>query len=156
LKIEVFIMDTLLLINGPNLNMLGIREVAKYGQTSLPEIEDSMKIKAGKLGFSLKTYQSNSESGLVGFIQNEGLKAKGLVINAGAYTHTSIAIRDAILSVGIPFVEVHMSNIFAREEFRTFSYLSGIALGIISGFGKFSYDLGLEAIADYIKRGANG
>ncbi len=149
-------MDTLLLINGPNLNMLGIREVAKYGQTSLPEIEDSMKIKAGKLGFSLKTYQSNSESGLVGFIQNEGLKAKGLVINAGAYTHTSIAIRDAILSVGIPFVEVHMSNIFAREEFRTFSYLSGIALGIISGFGKFSYDLGLEAIADYIKRGANG
>lgn len=149
-------MDNLLLINGPNLNMLGIREVTKYGQTSLPEIEDSMKIKAGKLGFSLKTYQSNSESDLVGFIQNEGLRAKGLVLNAGAYTHTSIAIRDAILSVGIPFVEVHMSNIFAREEFRTVSYLSGIAVGIISGFGKFSYELGLEAIADYIKRGDNG
>jgi 3-dehydroquinate dehydratase-2 len=148
-------MDTILFVNGPNLNMLGIREVAKYGHTNLTEIENRMMKKAEKLGFSLKKFQSNSEGEIVDFIQAEGQGAAGLVINAGAYTHTSIAIRDAILSVNIPFVEVHMSNIFAREGFRTVSYLSGIALGIISGFGAYSYELALEAMAEFLKRGNN-
>ncbi len=148
-------MDTILLVNGPNLNMLGIREPGTYGSKTLREIESSLAEKAADLGFNLKSFQSNSEGAIIDFIQAEGLKAAGLVINAGAFTHTSIALRDALLSVKIPFAEVHMSNIFAREDFRTVSYLSGIAAGIVSGFGVQSYELGLEAIAGYIARSRN-
>ncbi len=148
-------MDTILFVNGPNLNMLGIREPDRYGHMSLAQIESGMKDKAHALGFILKTFQSNGEGELVSFIQAEGRNAKGLIINAGAYTHTSIAIRDAILSVQLPFVEVHMSNIFSREQFRSLSYLSGIAVGIISGFGAYSYELAVEAMAQYLKRGGN-
>jgi 3-dehydroquinate dehydratase-2 len=145
-------MDTILVINGPNLNMLGTREPDRYGTKSLQEIEKTLTEKSLKMGVSLKCFQSNSEGSLIDYIQSEGLHAAGLIINAGAFTHTSVALRDAILSVKLPFVEVHMSNIFAREEFRAISYLSSIAVGIISGFGAYSYELGLEAITEYIKR----
>jgi len=145
-------MESILLVNGPNLNMLGIREVEKYGETSLTEIVSNLEKKAKEKNYALKSFQSNHEGELIDFIQSEGRKAKGLILNAGAFTHTSIALRDAILSVKIPFVEVHLSNIFGRENFRHRSYLSDIAIGIIAGFGKMSYELGLIAIIDFIEK----
>ncbi len=144
-------MDKILLVNGPNLNMLGTREPEKYGRARLIDIIEKMEGEAEKYGFKLMHYQSNSEGALVDFIQQEGPSAAGMVINAGAYTHTSIAIRDAILSVSLDFVEVHLSNIFKREEFRHHSYLSDIAIGMITGFGPDSYYLGIEAMSRYIK-----
>ncbi len=145
-------MNKILLINGPNLNMLGLREPDRYGTVSLDEIVADVKKKALEAGFDLNSFQSNSEGDIIGFIQKEGQKAAGLILNAGAFTHTSIAIRDAILSVRIPFVEVHLSNIFGREEFRHRSYFSDIAAGIVAGFGAFSYILGLEALVDIIRK----
>ncbi len=140
----------ILLVNGPNLNMLGKREPDKYGALTLTEIIDIVSIKAKENGFVLKSFQSNHEGEIVDFIQQEGSSALGLIINAGAYTHTSIAIRDAILSVSIPFVEVHLSNIYKREDFRKKSYLSDIAIGLICGFGPYSYELALDAMINYL------
>jgi len=147
--------SNILFINGPNLNMLGIREPDKYGKTSLNEITENLKLKAKDAGYNLKAFQSNHEGEIIDFIQREGLIAKGLLINPGAYTHTSIAIRDAILSVNIPFVEVHLSNIYKRESFRQKSFFSDIAIGTIAGFGAYSYELGLLALIDYLKTAKN-
>ncbi len=143
--------NKILLINGPNLNMLGTREPDKYGHLTLNEIVENVKRIAKEQGFILKDFQSNHEGEIIDFIHKEGLSAKGLIINAGAYTHTSIAIRDSILSVSIPFVEVHLSNVYKREDFRKKSYLSDIAIGVISGFGHYVYELGLLALIKYIE-----
>jgi len=142
----------ILLVNGPNLNMLGIREPEKYGNQKLMEIVEEIDKIAEQNGFKLVSLQSNCEGDLVDFIQKEGINGKGLIINAGAYTHTSIAIRDAILSVKIPSIEVHLSNIFAREDFRHHSYLSDIAIGVICGFGPNSYYLAIKAMIDFIAK----
>ena len=141
----------ILVLNGPNLNLLGSRQPELYGAVSLKEIEKSLKQLASKLGVELEFFQSNSEGELVDKIQSAFGSCQGILINAGAYTHTSIAIRDALLAVKIPFVEVHLSNIFSREQFRHHSYLSDIALGVVCGFGANSYLLGLEALVEYLK-----
>lgn len=136
-------MKRILLVNGPNLNMLGMREPDKYGSITLEEIVNRCKSIASRYGYEILHFQSNIEGEIVSFIQREGVNAKGMVINAGAYTHTSIAIRDAILSVNIPFVEVHLSNVYARESFRHKSFLSDIAIGVITGFKENSYYSGI-------------
>lgn len=141
---------TILLINGPNLNMLGSREKDIYGNSTLPDIVAGFEKKAVELGYQVLSFQSNEEGEIVGFIQKEGKGAAGLVLNAGAFTHTSIAIRDALLAVRVPFIEVHLSNVFARESFRHRSFLSDIAIGVITGFGENSYYLGLSALVDFI------
>ena len=144
----------ILVLNGPNLNLLGARQPELYGAVSLKEIEKNLKQLASKLGVELEFFQSNSEGELVDKIQSALGKYQGILINAGAYTHTSIAIRDALLAVKIPFVEVHLSNIFQRESFRHHSFLSDLALGVICGFGARSYFLGLEALVEYLKEQA--
>ena len=143
-----------MVLNGPNLNLLGARQPELYGAVSLKEIEKNLKQLASKLGVELEFFQSNSEGELVDKIQSALGKYQGILINAGAYTHTSIAIRDALLAVKIPFVEVHLSNIFQRESFRHHSFLSDLALGVICGFGARSYFLGLEALVEYLKEQA--
>jgi 3-dehydroquinate dehydratase-2 len=140
------------IINGPNLNMLGRREPVVYGNLSLNQINEKIKKKADLFSVEVDFFQSNIEGEIVTRIQkltDEGFDA--LILNAAAYTHTSIAIRDALLAVSLPFVEVHLSNIFKRELFRSKSYLSDIALGIVSGFGYKSYEMALEGIVDYLK-----
>ncbi len=133
-------------INGPNLNMLGDREVGYYGAVSLEDINAQLRMAAKEEGIEIDFYQSNSEGELVTFIQTCKGVTDGIIINPGAYTHTSIAIRDALLAVEIPFVEVHLSNVYAREEFRKSSYLSDKAVGVITGFGSFGYIFALEGI----------
>ncbi len=128
-----------LIVNGPNLNMLGKREPQVYGAISLSEIEKSVKNLAVQLNVDIEFFQSNYEGAIVEKIQHSFGQFDGIIINAGALTHTSIAIRDALLSVNIPFVEVHISNVFKREPFRHKSYLSDIAQGVIVGLGKQSY-----------------
>ena len=136
----------ILLINGANLNMLGIREPEKYGWKSLKEIEDSV-IKRGKeLGAEVDVYQSNIEGEIVEKIQQARGVYDGILINAGGYTHTSVVIRDAISAVQIPTIEIHMTNIHAREEFRHTSLLSGVCKAIVAGFGDDSYILALEGL----------
>lgn len=137
-------MKKLLLLNGPNLNLLGVREPDKYGSTSLAEIEFSLREYVESCGASLECFQSNHEGDLVDKIQQAAGHFDAVIINPGAYTHTSIAIRDAFLSVNLPFVEVHLSNIFKRESFRHHSYLSDIALGSIIGLGPIGYRLAAE------------
>ena len=146
-------MKKVTLLNGPNLNLLGVREPAKYGDSSLDDILSKCQKFSGENGFDLDSFQSNSEADLINRIQLAmDDRSEGILINPGAYGHTSIGIRDAFLAVGIPFVEVHISNIFAREEFRHKTLLSDIAIGIISGFGAFSYVLGLQALFDHINK----
>jgi 3-dehydroquinate dehydratase II len=134
----------ILLINGPNLNLLGIREPELYGNLNLKQIEDNLKIKAEKAKLYLTTKQSNSEGQIIDFIHEAFNNSfDGLIINAGAYTHTSIAIRDAISATKIPTIEVHISNIHKREEFRHKSLIASVCIGQISGFGIKSYELAL-------------
>ena len=140
----------ILVINGVNMNMLGIREPEKYGTMTFKDLEKELYAYSFGLGIDLETFQSNFEGEIVEKIQNAYGNYTGIVINAGAYTHTSIAIRDAISSVNIPTVEVHMTNIYKREEFRHHSYLSDVCVGQICGFGINSYKLGLKAIVDYL------
>jgi len=135
----------LLVIHGPNLNMLGTREPDVYGTLTLDEINRKLNDAASKAGAKLKIEQSNHEGAIVDIIQQAAGRYGAIVINPGAYTHTSIAIRDAIAAVGIPVVEVHLSNIYKREEFRHHSYVSSVAVGQIAGFGADSYLLGLRA-----------
>ncbi len=144
----------ILVIHGPNLNLLGRREPDVYGQITLPQINERLQELAENLGVELKTIQSNSEGGIVSFIGENADWADGIVINPAAYTHTSVAIRDAIAAVGLPTVELHLSNVFEREEFRHFSYISPVATGVICGFGSDSYTLALEAIVGEINRSA--
>ena len=140
----------ILIIHGPNLNMLGKREPDIYGSTTLEEIDSALVTKAKELGVEVTFFQSNSEGDIVSTIQVAMSKFDGVVINPGAYTHTSVAIRDAILSSGLPVVEVHISNIYKREEFRQKSFVSGVALGVISGFGMNSYFLGLSGLVEHL------
>ncbi len=142
----------ILVLNGPNLNLLGKRERQHYGSLSLPAIEKQLKKLGRELGVQLEFFQSNFEGALVEKIQNARDKADGILINPAAYTHTSIALRDALAAVEIPFVEVHLSNLAKREEFRKRSLLSDLALGVISGFGPASYFLGLRALAEFLKK----
>ncbi len=136
----------ILLINGANLNMLGIREPEKYGGKSLQEIETTVIAKGKELGVDVDVYQSNIEGEIVEKIQQALGVYDGILINAGGYTHTSVVIRDAIAAVKIPTIEIHMTNIHAREEFRHTSLLSGVCKAIIAGFGEESYILALEGL----------
>ena len=142
----------LLLINVPNLNLVGKREPSIYGSQTLEDIQEELLTLANELGANLKFFQSNSEGEMIDCIQNSVGSIDGILINAGAYTHTSIALRDALLGVAIPYVEVHLSNICSREEFRHKSFLSDKALGLVCGFGANSYQLGLQGIVSHLKR----
>lgn len=139
-------MRRVLVIHGPNLNLLGVREPDVYGTKGLAAINDSLKALGGTLGMDVDTVQSNSESEIVDTIQKARDVYDGLLINPAAYTHTSIAIRDAITAIGMPCVEVHLSNIHRREEFRRHSFTAAVSVGQISGFGPYSYELGLMAL----------
>lgn len=141
----------ILLIHGPNLNLLGTRETAVYGVETLEAINDKCSALAEELGVHIDTRQSNSEGDIVDLIQEARHSAKGILINPGAYTHYSYAIRDAIAAVKLPAVEVHLSNIYSREEFRRHSVIAPVAAGQISGFGADSYLLGLRALVGLIR-----
>ena len=141
----------LLVLHGPNLNLLGLREPEIYGSTTLAQVDDSLKLKAKELDVAIDCFQSNHEGVLVDAIHNARGNSSGIVINAGAYTHTSVAIRDALIGVNLPVVEVHISNIYTREEFRHRSYIAPIAVGQISGFGADSYLLGLQALVNHLR-----
>jgi 3-dehydroquinate dehydratase-2 len=135
----------ILCLNGPNLNLLGQREPSIYGSTTLAEIEDSVRKKAAQLGATAEFRQSNLEGELVGWIQEARNRFDVIVLNAAGYTHTSVALRDAITAVGIPTIEVHMSNVHAREKFRHRSLVAPVCVGQIVGFGANSYVLAIEA-----------
>jgi len=145
-------MSNILLINGPNLNLLGNREPELYGSKSLSDIEKELTMIADQNGYTLLSFQSNSESEIVDWIHENANDADFLVINPGAFTHTSISIRDAILGTDISFIEIHISNIFSREEFRKESYFSDIAEGVISGLGFKGYELALSAAIEMLKK----
>ncbi len=138
-------------LNGPNLNLLGEREPEIYGRTSLADIERATKERARALGVECTWIQTNHEGELVDAIQGLKGRADGALINAAAFTHTSLAVRDALLAVRVPFVEVHLSNIFAREPERRRSVLADLAVGVVTGFGADSYRLGFEALARYLE-----
>ena len=139
-------MKKVLVLNGPNLNLLGTREPEFYGRATLSDIESLVRAEAGTLGVEIEWFQSNHEGALIDAIQALPGRCAGLGINAGAYTHTSLAIRDALLAVRIPFVEVHLSNVWAREESRRHSVMADLALGVVAGFGAQSYLLALRAL----------
>ena len=146
-------MTKILVLHGPNLNLLGTREPEIYGTDTLPSIDQNLLQMATQNGVELETFQSNLEGEIVSRIQQAGTDGiQFIIINPAAFTHTSIAIRDAFIATSIPFIEVHLSNVFAREEFRSHSYLSDIALGVISGFGKNSYLLAFEAAIIHCKQ----
>lgn len=140
-------MRKILVIHGPNLNLLGEREPQVYGSTTLEEINADLRAAAEKLELELKVVQSNHEGEIVEAVQNSRHWADVIIINPAAYTHTSVAIRDALSSVQVPAIEVHLSNIHAREDFRHLSHVSPVARGVIQGFGKTSYLLALQAAA---------
>jgi 3-dehydroquinate dehydratase II len=143
---------SILILHGPNLNLLGLREPGIYGVSTLAQIDAQLVELGNSLGTAIASFQSNHEGALVDAIHNARDRYDGIVINAGAYTHTSIAIRDALAAVQIPTVEVHLSNIYKREEFRHHSYLAAIAVGQISGFGAYSYQLGLQAAIVHLQQ----
>lgn len=144
-------MASLLLINGPNLNLLGSREPGVYGATSLADIEENLGAMARDLGHELAAFQSNAEHEIVDRIhQARSDQADFILLNPGAFTHTSIAIRDALLAINIPFIEVHLSNVFAREDFRHKSYFSDIAAGCLFGLGAYGYELALLAASRHL------
>jgi len=143
----------ILLMNGPNLNTLGTREPEIYGTRTLADIERVVSERAGARGAEVRAFQSNSEGELIDWLQREGPEADGLIINAASYTHTSLALRDTILAVGIPAVEVHISNIYRREEFRHFSYISAACVGGIFGLGPQGYELAVEALLNHLNGG---
>lgn len=145
-------MAKILILNGPNLNMLGTRELETYGKESLATIIATLETKAQQLGHEIIALQSNAEHELIDAIQQaKGNQISFIIINPGALTHTSIAIRDAFLAVELPLIEVHLSNVIARESFRHRSFLADIAVGVISGFGAYVYQLALDAANHYLK-----
>ena len=139
-------MNRVLVINGPNLNLLGSREPAVYGSTTLAQVEALVRQRAAVLGVSIEWLQSNQEGELVDAVQKLRQRADGAIVNLGGYTHTSVAIRDAFLAAPVPFVEVHLSNLFQREAFRQHSMTADLALGVIAGFGARGYVLALDAL----------
>ncbi len=140
--------DTVYVINGSNLNLLGTREPEKYGRATLADVESLCRETARKHGFAVEFRQSNSEGEIIDFIHEAGkTKAAGIIINPAAYTHTSIAIMDAILAAQVPTIEVHITNIHAREEFRRHSYVSGVAKAVLAGFGINGYALAIDGLA---------
>ncbi len=141
---------SLLVLNGPNLNLLGTRQPQVYGSTTLQDVEALCRAAGDRLGVGIDFRQSNHEGTLIDWIHEAKGKHAGIVLNAGALTHTSIAIMDAIASVELPVAEVHLSNIHRREEFRHLSYVSKVALGMIAGFGPQGYVLGIEALASHL------
>jgi 3-dehydroquinate dehydratase-2 len=144
-------MASLLLINGPNLNLLGTREPGVYGETNLADVETRLTAMAKGLGHDLNCFQSNAEHEIVDRVQQARIDAVNFILlNPGAFTHTSIAIRDALLAVSIPFIEIHLSNVFAREEFRHSSYFSDIAAGCLFGLGAYGYELALQAASQQL------
>lgn len=143
-------------LNGPNLNLLGRREPQIYGSQKLEDVEALLRERADAAGVALTFRQSNHEGELVGWIQEAGLSGAGVVINAGAYTHTSIALRDAITGSGATAVEIHVSNVYARDDFRHKSMIAPVCRGVICGFGTTSYLLGFEAILPLLQQKAKG
>lgn len=138
---------SVLVLHGPNLNLLGLREPEHYGKDTLDSINQSLAEQASQAGVQLETYQSNSEAELIGKVQSlAGKSTDFIIINPAAFTHTSVAMRDALAAVKIPFIEVHLSNVYAREPFRHHSYFTDIAVGVISGLGAQSYSLALEYV----------
>jgi 3-dehydroquinate dehydratase II len=145
-------MPSITVLNGPNLNLLGQREPNIYGSTTLADIEADLKKRAEDAHVSITFHQSNAEHDLVTWVQKAGATGSGVLLNAGAYTHTSIALRDAIAGSGARVIEIHLSNIHAREEFRHHSMMAPVCLGTIAGFGALSYRLGFDALCDILKQ----
>jgi 3-dehydroquinate dehydratase-2 len=144
-------MHDITVLNGPNLNLLGIREPGVYGTLTLKDVEERLRARAGSRA-TLSFRQSNHEGDLVTWIQEAGASGAGVILNAGAYTHTSVALRDAISGAKANVIEVHLSNVHARESFRHHSYISPVAKGVIAGFGALSYELALEALLEEAAR----
>ncbi len=142
----------ILVLHGPNLNLLGQREVDVYGAITLEDVNQALQEEAKAFNVELEIHQSNHEGQLIDFIHQAAGKSAGILINPGAYTHTSVAIRDALAGVALPVVEVHISNIYRRESFRHHSYIAPVAVGQISGFGLYSYTLGLKALVSYLRQ----
>ncbi len=140
-----------LVIHGPNLNLLGSREPEIYGNTTLEEINADLTSAAKEWGAEVEFFQSNHEGALVDRIQEAQSWADGILINPGGLTHTSVILRDALVATALPIVEIHLSNVFAREEFRRHSFISAITIGVISGFGPTGYGLGLNALLEYLE-----
>ncbi len=141
-------------VHGPNLNLLGTREPDVYGRATLADVDQALQALGRELGVQVSSFQGNGEGALVDHIQGAAGRADGFLVNAAAYTHTSVAIADALAGVARPYVEVHLSNVFSRERFRHRSYLAAGAVGVISGFGVDSYLLGLRALVNHLKRSA--
>jgi 3-dehydroquinate dehydratase-2 len=141
---------SILILNGPNLNLLGTRQPEVYGPTTLADIEALCRVKATALGVEMTFHQTNHEGEMIDLLHDARGKHSGVILNAGAYTHTSVALMDAISSIMLPVIELHLSNIHAREDFRKTSFISRVALGQICGFGAAGYPLAMEAMADYL------
>jgi 3-dehydroquinate dehydratase II len=139
-------------LNGPNLNLLGVREPAIYGSDTLKDVAQRTERRAKALGLAVEFRQTNAEGELVTWIQEARGQAAGIVLNAGAYTHTSIAIMDALSAADVPVIELHLSNVFKRESFRHHSYVAPVAQGVICGFGPMGYELAMEAMADLVAK----
>jgi 3-dehydroquinate dehydratase-2 len=146
----MFKMSKILIIHGPNLNLLGSREPEVYGTDTLEDINGRLKAQVEGAGHSFESFQSNAEHELINKVHGAKDSVSFIVINPGAYTHTSIALRDAFLGVSIPFIEIHLSNVHSREEFRQFSYLSDIAVGVITGLGASGYEMAIQAAIERI------
>ncbi len=147
-------MPDILVINGPNLNLLGAREPEHYGNDTLDAIDQRLQNRASEAGFSLQSVQSNAEAELIEQVHQAATNGvRFILINPAAFTHTSVALRDALSGVAIPFIEIHLSNVHAREAFREHSYFSDIAVGVISGLGALGYELALEAAVQHLNKG---
>ncbi|HJX55096.1 MAG TPA: type II 3-dehydroquinate dehydratase [Polyangia bacterium] len=149
-------LPVVVVLHGPNLNLLGSREPDIYGHTTLQEIDDGLQARGRELGLLVQTFQSNQEGALIDRVQQARGQASGLIINAGGLTHTSVSLRDAIAAVALPTVEVHLSNLHAREEFRHRSLLAPVCLGQIAGLGPVGYRLALDALAHLLRAGTSG
>jgi 3-dehydroquinate dehydratase II len=144
-------LPTVFILNGPNLNLLGVRDPSIYGRDTLGDIEERCTARAASLGLEIDFRQTNHEGQLVDWIQEARESADGIILNAGAFTHTSVAVLDALTAAGLPIIEVHLSNIFRRERFRHHSYVSLAATGVICGLGAQGYELALDAVARLIE-----